>query len=80
MARWNIPISEEADRSVRSFLSRQGMKRADLSAFVERACRLEVLRSTMAEIQEQNADLSEEEALKLASEAVGFARDAQLPG
>ncbi len=74
MTRWNLTIPDEVDRSVRVFLARTGMKKGDLSAFVERACRREVLRSTVAELQEQNADLNEEEAMRLANEAVDFAR------
>lgn len=76
MTRWNLTIPDEVDRSVRVFLARTGMKKGDLSAFVERACRLEVLRSTVAEIQKQNEDLSEEEAMKLADEAIAFSRAA----
>lgn len=77
MTRWNLTIPDEVDRSVRVFLARAGMKKGDLSAFVERACRLEVLRGTVAEIQAQNGDLSEEEAMQLANEAVAFARAAR---
>ena len=74
MSRWNLTIPDEVDRAVRVFLARSGLKKGDLSAFVERACRRVVLRSTVAELQAQNADLNEDEALRLAKEAVDFAR------
>jgi hypothetical protein len=74
MTRWNLSIPEETDRLVRVFLARTGLKKGDLSAFVDAACRSEVLRRTVAEIQEQNADLSAEEAMRLADEAVAAAR------
>ena len=74
MTRWNLSIPDEADRLVRVFLARAGMKKGDLSAFVVDACRNEVLRRTVAEVQEQNADLSPEEAMRLADEAVASTR------
>ena len=74
MTRWNLSIQDETDRLVRVFLARTGLKKGDLSAFVEAACRSEVLRRTVAEIHEHNADLDPEEAMRLASEAVAAAR------
>ncbi len=74
MTRWNLSIPEETDRAVRSFLARKGGKKGDLSKFVNDATRREILRQTVRDMQEQNADLSEEEAQKLAEEAVTWAR------
>ena len=74
MTRWNLSIPDEADRLVRVFLARTGMKKGDLSTFVVDACRNEVLRRTVAEVQAQNADLSPEEAMRLADEAVASTR------
>jgi len=77
MTRWNLTIPDEADRLVRVFLARLGMKKGDLSAFVADACRREVLRRTIAEVQEQNAGLSSAEAIRLAEEAVTASRAAR---
>lgn len=74
MTRWNLSIADRTDRLVRVFLARTGLKKGDLSAFVEAACRGEVLRRTVTEIQEQNADLSAEDAMKLANEALAAVR------
>ena len=74
MTRWNLSIPEEADRLVRVFLARSGMKKGDLSKFVVDACRNEVLRRTVGEVQAQNADLSPEEAMRIAGEAVAATR------
>ena len=74
MTRWNLSIQEDTDRLVRVYLARKGLKKGDLSAFVEVACRAEVLRRTVAEIQEQNAGLDPEEAERLADEAVARTR------
>ena len=73
--RWNIVISEETDRNVRSYLARTGGKKGDLSRFVDRAVRSEILRETLHQVRERNEDLSAEEAQALADEAVAWARE-----
>ena len=72
--RWSLKIPESTDRSVRGFLARRGMKKGDLSKFVDDAVRREVLRQTVREIQAQNADLRADEAQELDDEAVAWAR------
>ncbi|MBK8097745.1 MAG: hypothetical protein IPK26_11595 [Planctomycetes bacterium] len=72
--RWNLSIPTEADRLVRVFLARMGMRKGDLSNFVAAACRAEVLRRTVAEVQGRNASLTADEAMRLAEEAVANAR------
>ena len=74
MTRWNLSISEATDRIVRSHLARRGLKKGDLSKFVDTAVRAEVLRRTVKEVQAQNVDLTEEQAMELANEAVAWAR------
>lgn len=74
MTRWNLSIPEETDRAVRSFLARKGGKKGDLSKFANDAVRREILRQTVVDIQEQNADLGEKAATSLATEAVTWAR------
>jgi hypothetical protein len=74
MTRWNLSISEDTDRMVRSYLARIGLKKGDLSKFVDTAVRAEVLRQTVKAVQEQNAGLTEDQAMELANEAVEWAR------
>ena len=74
MTRWNLTVPDNTDRSVRTFLARRGLKKGDLSKFVDDAVRSEVLRQTVHEIQEQNADLTPEDAQNLANEAVAWSR------
>ncbi len=74
MTRWNLSIPEKTDRAVRTHLAWTGMKKGDLSKFVDIAVRREVLRRTVKEVQMQNADLTEEEAMALANEAVAWTR------
>ena len=65
MPKWNVSIAEETDRAVRSFLARKGMKKGDLSAFVEDAVQGEMLRRAANELQEKDPDLSDEAAREL---------------
>ncbi len=74
MIRWNLSIPEETDRMVRSHLAQTGLKKGDLSKFVDEAVREAVLRRTIKEVRAQNADLSEDQAMELANEVVAWAR------
>ena len=74
MTRWNLSIQDETDRKVRVFLARKGLKKGDLSSFVEDAVRGEVLRRTVLEVYDQNVELSAQAAMDLANEAVAWAR------
>ena len=67
MTRWNISVSPSTDRLVRVFLARSGMKKGDLSAFVDEAVRAEVLRRSAARLRERDPALSDTEAAELAS-------------
>lgn len=68
--RWTIKVSKETDLSLRSFLGSQGMKKGDLSRFVEEAVRWRVLDQTVQGIKERNRDLSPEELETAIDEAV----------
>lgn len=74
MARWTLSIPEETDRMVRFHMARVGLKKGDLSSFVDAAVCGEVLRRTVKEVQAQNADLGDDQAMDLADEAVAWAR------
>ena len=74
MARWNVVIPEDTDRTVRSYLARIGGGNGDLSRFVDRAVRQAIFWETVETIQERNRRLSAEEAQALADEAVAQAR------
>ena len=43
--RWNIKVSKDTDLTLRTFLGAQGMKKGDLSKFIEEAVRWRVLQS-----------------------------------
>jgi hypothetical protein len=72
--RWNIKVSKEADRSVRGFLAQRGLKKGDLSKFVEEAVCWRVLRMTVDRVRVGFAGVEGLELEKLIDEATSSAR------
>ena len=58
-ARWSLSISPETDASLREYLGAQGMKKGDLSRFVEEAVRWRMMDATVQGIKQRNADQSD---------------------
>ena len=74
MTRWNLSISEETDRALRTFLARNGGKKGDLSRFVDEAVRRRVLDLTVSNVKKRNADYDQREILDLIDDEVSAAR------
>ena len=74
--RWTVSVSKQTDISVRSFLAQRGMKKGDLSKFIEEAVKWRVLDQTIAEARGQFADMPPEQLESLIGEAVAAARKA----
>jgi hypothetical protein len=72
--RWTVKVSKETDIAVRTYLAERGGKKGDLSKFIERAVRKEVLRATVHDIQQRNVDLPSDEVQALIDEACGAVR------
>lgn len=72
--RWTVSVSKETDVSVRSFLAQRGMKKGDLSKFIEEAVKWRVLDQTVVEARSKFPDLAPEELEALIDEAVIAAR------
>lgn len=68
--RWTVKVSKETDRSLRSFLGARGMKKGDLSRFVEEAVRWRVLDQTVQAIRERNQDIPPEDLQREIDHAV----------
>ncbi len=68
--RWNIKVSKETDLSLRTFLGAQGMKKGDLSKFIEDAVRWRVFHRTVQDIKSRNANNNPEELQGIVDEAV----------
>ena len=61
MVRWTVKVSRDTDISLRSFLAQRGMKKGDLSKFIELAVQKEVFAQTVANVQARNANVPEAE-------------------
>jgi hypothetical protein len=68
--RWNINVSKETDLALRTFLGSQGMKKGDLSKFIEEAVRWPVFHRTVQDIKARNADTDPDELQGLVVDAV----------
>jgi Ribbon-helix-helix domain len=54
--RWNIKVSKETDLTLRTYLGALGMKKGDLSKFIEEAVRWRIFNRTVQEIKARNAN------------------------
>ena len=72
--RWTVTVSQETDRSLRSFLAEHGMRDDDLSKFVERTVQKEILKQTAADVKRRNADLASDDIQALINETVAAVR------
>ena len=73
-ARLTITWSKEADLALRSYLGAQGMKKGDLSKFIEEAVRWRIFHQTVQEAREAFADVPAAEMQKMIDEAVDDVR------
>jgi hypothetical protein len=74
--RWTVSVSRETDIAVRSFLAQRGLKKGDLSKFIEEAVKRRVLDQTIAEARGKFADMPPEQLESVIDEAVTAARKA----
>jgi hypothetical protein len=73
--RWNIKVSKETDLTLRTFLGSQGMRKGDLSKFIEEAVRLRVFHCTVQDIKSRNAHTDPNELQSIIDDAVRELRD-----
>ena len=79
--RWTIKVSPETDLSLRGFLGAQGMKKGDLSKFVEDAVRWRMLDRTVQVVKDRNQDIPAELLEAMIDEAVRDVRAGSIaPG
>ena len=80
MTRWTVMVSKKTDIALRSFLAQRGLKKGDLSKFIEEAVKWRVFDQTLAETREKFADLAPEEMQALIDEATASVRQEMFPG
>jgi hypothetical protein len=68
--RWTLRVSRETDIAVRTFLARRGLKKGDLTKFVEEAVRWRVFDQTVTETKARNVKATVEEINSAIDEAL----------
>lgn len=68
--RLTITLSKQADYALRSFLGAQGMRKGDISKFIEEAVCWRIFHQTVREAREAFADLAPDELQKMIDDAV----------
>jgi len=74
VTRWTVNVAPETDIEVRTYLAQRGMKKGDLSRFIEESVKWRLLDLTLAEARAGFDDLSVDELDSLIEEAVASAR------
>jgi Ribbon-helix-helix domain len=77
--RWTVSVSRDTDIAVRSFLAQRGLKKGDLSKFIEEAVKWRVLDQTMSEARGKFADMPPTELESVIEEAVTATRAVHVP-
>ena len=73
--RWTVTVSKDTDIAVRSLLAQRGLKKGDLSKFIEDAVRWRVFDQTLADTRAEFADLVPEALQDLIDEATEAVRN-----
>jgi hypothetical protein len=73
--RWTVKVSKETDLTLRTYLGARGMKKGDLSKFIEEAVRWRILNRTVQEIKKRNAKSDPDELQALIDESVREVRE-----
>jgi len=68
--RWTIKVSRETDLTLRTYLGARGMKKGDLSKFIEEAVRWRILSRTVRDIKARNANVKVNELQAVVDAAV----------
>ena len=74
VTRWTVNVGSQTDIDLRTYLAQRGMKKGDLSKFIEDAVKWRLLDLTLNEVRAGFSDLDEAEMDSLISEAVAAAR------
>jgi hypothetical protein len=72
--RWTVTVSKDTDIAVRTLLAQRGLKKGDLSKFIEDAVRWRVFDQTLAETRAEFADLAPDALQDLIDEATEAVR------
>ena len=77
--RWTVTVSKETDLALRAFLGAQGMRKGDISKFIEDAVRWRMFDQTVQAIKARNADIPADELQGAIDEACAAVRAEMWP-
>ena len=72
--RWTVKVSKDTDITLRSYLAKLGLRKGDLSKFIEEAVRWGVFDRTVQNIKERNAEVSGDRLQSIINDAVAKVR------
>lgn len=72
--RWSLTVSQDTDIALRTFLAQSGLKKGDLSKFVEEAVQWRLMKLNVEQARARNAHLSAEEVEAAAEQALDEVR------
>jgi len=74
VTRWTVNVGSQTDIDLRTYLAQRGMKKGDLSKFIEEAVKWRLFDLTLDEVRTGFGDLDAGEIDRLVGEAVAAAR------
>jgi len=77
--RWTVKVSKETDVALRTYLAQSGLRKGDLSKFIEEAVRWRVLDRTSAGVRERLGRTDPQELQALIDDAVARVRAERSP-
>ncbi|MCK0505363.1 ribbon-helix-helix domain-containing protein [Aromatoleum anaerobium] len=77
--RWTVTVSRETDLALRAFLGAQGMRKGDISRFIEDAVRWRMFDQNVQAIKGRNADIPADELQAAIDEACAAVRAEMWP-
>ncbi|MEO8247808.1 MAG: ribbon-helix-helix domain-containing protein [Burkholderiales bacterium] len=78
-SRLTVTVSRETDLALRAYLGAQGMRKGDLSRFIEEAVRWRMFDQAVQAVKARNASVSAEELQEAIDEACAVARNEMWP-
>lgn len=77
--RWTVKVSKETDVALRTYLAQSGLRKGDLSKFIEEAVRWRVLDRTASGVRERLGGMDPNELQALIDDAVNRVRAERTP-
>jgi hypothetical protein len=72
--RWTVKVSKETDIALRTYLAQAGMRRGDLSKFIEEAVRWRVLEQTASAVKARTSSMASGRLQSIVDDAVAKVR------